>query len=162
MSGNHFLKTDLFLTCGNSLSSQWKPFSSIASDIFQEVLHTNQRKHIFQYRRKNIVFYLELLIDSSFLLTKIITDMSGNHFLKTDLFLTCGNSLSSQWKPFSSIASDIFQEVLHTNQRKHIFQYRRKNIVFYLELFSCQWKPLFKLQGSLCKTLITAIGNNFL
>ena len=51
------------------------------------------------------------LLKSSFLLA--ITDMSGNNFLKTDPLLPSGNSFSSYSKPFSFIASDIFQEVLY-------------------------------------------------
>ena len=53
------------------------------------------------------------LLENSFLLVKTVPYMSGNHFLKKDLILVSGNLFSSQWKPFSSIASDIFQEVLH-------------------------------------------------
>ena len=51
------------------------------------------------------------LLESSFLVGKTVTDMSGNYFLKTDLILASGSSFSSQRKPFSSIASDIFQDV---------------------------------------------------
>ena len=57
------------------------------------------------------------------------------HFLKTYLILASGNSFSSYWKPFSFIASDIFQGILHPGLWKHIFQSRSKSIVFYLELF---------------------------
>ena len=35
------------------------------------------------------------LLESSFLPTKTVTDMSGNHFLKTDLILASRNSFSS-------------------------------------------------------------------
>ena len=35
------------------------------------------------------------ILESSFLLAKTITDMSGNHFLKTDLILASGNSFYS-------------------------------------------------------------------
>ena len=35
------------------------------------------------------------LLESSFLLAKTVTDMSGNRFLKTDLILTNGNSFFS-------------------------------------------------------------------
>ena len=53
------------------------------------------------------------LLESSFLIAKTITDMSGNNFLKTDPLLPSGNSFSSYSKPFSFVASDIFQEVLY-------------------------------------------------
>ena len=35
------------------------------------------------------------LLESSFLLTETVPDMSGNHFLKKDLILASGNSFSS-------------------------------------------------------------------
>ena len=60
MSGKHFLKTYLILASEKPFFSCWKPFSIIASDIFQGVLHTGWWKHIFQSRRKGIAFYLEL------------------------------------------------------------------------------------------------------
>ena len=59
----------------------------------------------------SLYWKLSTLLKSSFLLA--ITDMSGNNFLKTDPLLPSGNSFSSYSKPFSFIASDIFQEVLY-------------------------------------------------
>ena len=38
---------------------------------------------------------LSTILESSFLLAKTVTDMSGNHFLKTDIVLASGNSFSS-------------------------------------------------------------------
>ena len=35
------------------------------------------------------------LLESSFLVGKTVTDMSGNYFLKTDLILASGSSFSS-------------------------------------------------------------------
>ena len=35
------------------------------------------------------------LLESSFLLVKTVTDMSGNHFLRKDLILASGNSFSN-------------------------------------------------------------------
>ena len=64
------------------------------------------------------------LLETSFLLTNTITDMSGNYFLKTDLILASENLFFSQWNPFSSIVSNILQEVLHPGWWKHIFQFR--------------------------------------
>ena len=101
-------------------------------------------------------------LERSFLLAESVTDMSGNHFLKTDLALAGGNSFSSQWKPLSSIVSDTFQEVLHPDQWNHILHARGKVLFFTQKSFYCQRKPLFKLQRSLFKTLVTAIDNDFL
>ena len=53
------------------------------------------------------------LCDKFFLLAESVTDMSGNQFLKTNLILATENRFSGLWKPFSSIASDIFLRVLH-------------------------------------------------
>ena len=53
------------------------------------------------------------LCDKFFLLAEGVTDMSGNQFLKTNLILATENRFSGLWKPFSSIASDIFLRVLH-------------------------------------------------
>ena len=88
--------------------------------------------------------------------------MSVNYFLKTDLILACRNSFSNQWKSFSSIVSDISQECLHPSQWKHIFESRRKSIVFLVETISGnQWKPLSKFYRSLFETLMTVMDNNF-
>ena len=53
------------------------------------------------------------LLASFFLLAETV--MSWNQFLKTELILACGNWFFGYWKPFSSIASYIFQGVLHPN-----------------------------------------------
>ena len=98
------------------------------------------------------------LLESSFLLAKTVTDMSINNFLKTAFILVNGNSLCSQWKPSSSIASYIFQEVLHPGQWKQIFQSRRKIIVFFTyKFFPRWWKLLFKLQRSLFEKLLSLL-----
>ena len=39
---------------------------------------------------------------------------------------------------------------------------KEKVLLFILSFFPCQWNPIFKLQRSLFKTLITAIDNYFI
>ena len=125
--------------------------------VFQQMLQSGQEKRIFWlvqtislffvlWKHFNEFFFpsigerfslkwkLPTLLESSFVIVETVTYMSGNHFLKTDPIFASGNSFYSQWKSFSSIVSDIFQEVFHPDQWKHIFQSRRKSIVFYLEL----------------------------
>ena len=95
------------------------------------------------------------LLESSFLLAENVTDMSGNHILKTGLIFAGGNS-------FSLPLAEIFFKQFFIPAWKYIFQSRGKSIIFYLDLFPCQWKPLFRLWASLFKALITAIDNDFL
>ena len=101
------------------------------------------------------------LLESSFLLAEAVNDMSRNHFLKIDLILAGGNSFSSQWETFSSIASDIFRKFFIPARGKTFFSPEEKVLFFTQNFLSCQWKPLFKLQRSLFKTLTTATGNDF-
>ena len=73
--------------------------------------------------------------------------MSGNHFLETHLILASGDSFSRKWKPFSSIASDIFQEVLHSARGNRVEKRKReekkkkkgeeKELFFPQNFFSC-------------------------
>ena len=45
----------------------------------------------FQLLEKDFLFSGNRLLESSFLLAEIVTDMGGNHFLKTDLIFANGN-----------------------------------------------------------------------
>ena len=98
-----------------------------------------------------IQWKLSTLFESFFLVAKTITDMSGNHFLKTELILAIGNH-------FLPLSQTIFKELFIPAIEKH-FSIQKKKYCF---LLPYQWKPLFKIQKSLFKTLISAIGNDFL
>ena len=100
-------------------------------------------------------FKASTLLESSFLLAETVSDMSGNHFSKERPYSCRRNS-------FLFSLPQIFFKQFFIPAWKHIFQSRRKSIAFYLDFFSCQWKPLFRLWTSLFKALITAIGNDFL
>ena len=133
-------------------------FSTNASFLVVEtdfLASTNHKLFLFQQKRILSKFFIlavaegfflqwkaSILLECSFLLGETVTGMSGNHFLKTDLILSSENSFSSQWKTFSSIASDIFQEFLHSGQWKQIFQSRGKSIVFYLQHFLLLVEPI--------------------
>ena len=67
-------------------------------------------------------------------MVETVTDMSGNHFLKTDFILDSGNSFSSQWKPFSSIVTDIFQSSSSRLVETH-FSGQKKKYCFLLRTF---------------------------
>ena len=111
---------------------------------------TNPSFHLLE---KDFLFIPSTLLESSLLLAKTATDMSGNHFLKTDLIFATGNSFSNQWKPRSS-SSRLMETHFSVQKKKYFFLLRT--------FFSWQCKPLFKLQGSLFKTLLNPIGNDFL
>ena len=49
----------------------------------------------FQLLERDFLFSGNHLLESSFLLAKTVTDVTGNHFLKADLILASGNSFSS-------------------------------------------------------------------
>ena len=148
-SGNHFRffsKKKQFFRILETYFSTNAPFRIVETDFLGSANHKLLFHLVEMYFfnesfipaiGEGFSFYWKLstLLESYFLPAINVTDMSGNHFLKIDLILASGNSFSSQWKPFSSIASHIFEEVLHPGQWKHIFQSRRKIIVFYLELF---------------------------
>ena len=53
---------------------------------------TNPSFHLLE---KDFFFIPSTLLESSLLLAKTVTDMSGNHFLKTDLIFASGNSFSN-------------------------------------------------------------------
>ena len=74
-------------------------------------------------------------LEISFLPAETFTDVCENHFLKTDFIHASENSFPSQQISSSSIVSNISQGVPQPRQWKHIFQSRRKSIVFYLEPF---------------------------
>ena len=105
-----------------------------------------------------------ILLESSFLLVKIVTDLSGNHFLKIKLAYSC------QWKLIFQLVETIFFPLPQIFFKKffipasgNTFSCPEEKVLFFTQnFFSCQWKPLFKLQRSLFKTLITAISNDFL
>ena len=142
MSGNHFLKTDI-LASRNSFSSQWKPFSSIASDIFQDVLHPGQQKYIFQSKRKSIVFCLELFCPAS-----------GNQYLNyREAYLKLLSLLlATIFFDFSDIPANvssffvqqkrILQQILHSCQWRQIFCLL-ETVFFNLDNFFCQWRSNF-------------------
>ena len=89
----------------------------------------------FQLLEKDFFFVETFYFTSQFFPTR-----RNRHLYEWKLFLT-DRPYSCQWKlifqlveTFSSIALGIFQEILLPDQWKHIFQSRRKSIVFYLEL----------------------------
>ena len=123
MSGNHFLKTDIILASGNSFSSKQKPFSSIPSDIFQEVLHPGQWKHIFQSRKKSTVF------------SQNFFPASGNHYL---------NYREAYLKLLSLLLATIFFDFSDISANVSSFFVQQKRILKQI-LHSCQWKPIFCL-----------------
>ena len=111
----------------------------------------------FQLLQKHFPLYWRpsTLLDSSFLLARTVTDMSGNPFLRIDLIPAGGNSFSIQWNPFFSTVSDILQVVLYLCQCKHIFQSRRKSIAFYLEIFSASGNHYLNYREAYLKLLAT-------
>ena len=84
--------------------------------------------------------------------------MNGNHFLNTDLLLASGNSFSSSWKPFSSSVSDVVQGVLHPHL--HFLVQKKKYCFLFWTFFPAS--QYHYLNYSEFKTLITAIGNDFI
>ena len=130
-SGNHFLwfscqEKQFFgivetyfrrmLRCGQTFV-YYKPFSPY---IFQRLLQVKTFFRLVEaYFWMNASFRLlekDFLSSGNplpytavfFVLEEIVTDMSGNQFLKTDLAsLASENWFSGQWKPLSSIVSDV-------------------------------------------------------
>ena len=64
-----------------------------------------------------------------------VTDMSGNHFLKTDLILASGNSFSSWWKPFSSSGLVETHFSVHTEEKVLLFTYSGNHYLNYIEAY---------------------------
>ena len=111
----------------------------------------------FQLLQKHFPLYWRpsTLLDSFFLLTKTVTDVSGNPFLRIDLIPAGGNSFSSQWYPFFSIVSDTFQGVLYLCQCKHIFSPEEKVLFFTQNFFSASGNHYLNYRKAYLKLLAT-------
>ena len=160
MSGNHLLKTDLILASGNPFSSQWKPFSSIVSDITHRVLHPGQWKHNFQSKKRKYCF----LLRTFFLLVETIREaylkllpsrhdvVSTSVLRRIDVETTSyvywvSLLLATTFFDFSNIPANIskfflqqeriLKQILHCCWWNLIFCLLEK-VFFYLEIFFCQ------------------------
>ena len=160
-------------------SVQWKR-------IFQRLLHSGQWKRNFWlvqtisfFPSSGNVFFNEsfipafgegfflqcepsALLESSFLQAETVTDMGGNHFSKTDLKLARETHFVASENHFLPLPQIFFKKFFILANRNTLFSPEEKLLQFTQNFLSCWWKPLFKLQRSLFKILITAIGNNFL
>ena len=90
-SGNVFFNECFILGFGNGYSGKYKInfFSSSENVFFDETFIPAIREGFSLYWKPSA------FLERSFLLAKTVTNMSGNHFLKTDLILASGNSFSS-------------------------------------------------------------------
>ena len=132
-------------------------FSVLRKLIFQRMLHSQVVETDFLGSTNHFFLYVfpETPARERFLLS------SGNLFLNESFILAVGEGFfslmetvtllesffyqrkpsllfSGQWKPFCSIGSYIFQQVLHPNQRKRIFQSKRIVLIFIQSFLSCQ------------------------
>ena len=138
-----------FLARRSSFSVQWERIS-------RRMVHSGQWTRIFRlvqtisfFPSSGNVFFNEsfipairgfslywkpsTLFESSFLLAKTVIDMSGNHFLKTNLILASGNSFSSQWKPFLPLPQMFFKKFFIPASGNKFFSPEEK--VFLLRTF---------------------------
>ena len=103
-------------------------------------------------------------------------------FFTCEFFPTSRNHNLYEWKPyfksrpysclethlldsgnhFLPLPQILFKEFLIPDSGNTFFSPKEEVLFFTQGLFSCQWKPLFKLQRSLFKALVTAIDNNFI
>ena len=148
--GNQFQQTKIlfklvetifiFFARRSNLFLMWK-------GIFQRMLQFGQRRRIFglvkiisffSVQRKRIVHLTVISYQPKPSLIRVdtisaVTDMGGNHILKTNLIFASGNAFSSQWKPFSFIAADVFEEVFFITASRNTFFTSEGKILFFTQ-----------------------------
>ena len=141
MSGNHFLTTHLILASGNSFSSQWKQFSSIAlPQIYFNKFFIPTSGH-FSVQKKKYCFLLRTFFPAS-----------GNHYLNyREAYLKLLSLLlATIFFDFSDISANVSsffvqqkripKQIIHSCQWKRIFCLQEKHYSFIQTFFFCQWK----------------------
>ena len=157
-SGNVFFNKCFIPSSGNGFSGKYKPqlfFRRLEMYFFNESFISAIGEGFSLYWK------LSTLLESSFQLVKTVTDMNENHFLKTDLN-------SCQWKLTFQLVETIPFHWLRYFSRSSLsqlvethFPFQKKKYCFLLRtFFPASGNHYLKLQRSLFKTIITAIGNN--